>query len=357
MIKAYNFLLKLWILTFAFTLPFSVSAEEYCERGWFKSFNKYSTPEKLNAPAGFLVKSAPCDDSDTIETGVGNPEVVGHLDSNGTRYYMSRWSYAQAIKGNDPNWIRLKVYDSTDYYYSKNIARYSIEFYDNSEEIYTHYFEVKIAPKTVSETIKVVSKPTNVGVVGHVDTKDGRFYITQWSWDRALIGERPNWVYIPSISPKYSITEADITEEKEDTIIEDDSYSNEPVYTGSSIMEETENIEESDFHNNASIYTGSFVSYSSPIKQKAIVCLGQLTAKGLVKKYVKNAVVAFAIEEIIDAFVTQEISLESVATSAVASFIQNEIKSKLKEKGHSLLANAIDIGKLGFDFAACMSTD
>ena len=309
----------MWVLIFILTLSFSASAEEYCEREWLKSFYKYSTPEKLDASAGFLVKSGPCDSSDTIKTGFGNPEVIGYLDSDGARYYMSPWSYNQAIKGKDPNWIRLKAYDATTpHYRSKNAARYQIEFYDNPEKIYAHYFEVKTAPKTTSETIKTASTPT-VGVVGYVDTKDGRFYITQWSWDRALTGKPPYWVYIPSISPKYSLV----------NVIEEEEYQ---------------------------VYTKPSVSYSSPKKQRAIVCLGQLTAKGLVKKYVKNKVVAFAIEETINAFVTKEISLESVAASAITSFVQENIKSKLQENGQSFFADAMDVTKLGIDFAACMGT-
>jgi len=330
MIQVYTFLSKMWVLIFILTLSFSASAEEYCEREWLKSFYKYSTPEKLDASAGFLVKSGPCDSSDTIKTGFGNPEVVGYLDSDGARYYMSPWSYNQAIKGKDPNWIRLKAYDATAHYHSKNADRYQIEFYDNPEKIYAHYFEVKTEPKTTSETIKTASTPT-VGVVGYVDTKDGRFYITQWSWDRALTGKPPYWVYIPSISPRYLLPNV-IEEEEYSPKTQTHPYSNTPVYTR------------------------PYVSYSSPKKQRAIVCLGQLTAKGLVKKYVKNKVVAFAIEETINAFVTKEISLESVAASAITSFVRENIKSKLQEKGQSFLANALDITKLVMDFAACMGT-
>jgi len=86
MIQVYTFLSQVWVLIFILTLSFSASTEEYCEREWFKSFYKYSTPEKLDAPTGFLVKSGPCDSSDTIKTCSENPEVVGYLDSDGVRY-------------------------------------------------------------------------------------------------------------------------------------------------------------------------------------------------------------------------------------------------------------------------------
>ena len=260
------------------------------------------------------------------------------------RVRNKKWWYKVAYKGVD-GWVNSRymerhnhecdsdqdeTYDATVHYHSQNATRYKIEFYDNQEKIYAHYFEVKTAPKTTSKTIKTVSTPT-VGVVGYVDTKDGRFYITQWSWDRALIGKPSYWVYIPSISPRYSLANV-IEEERYSSETQTNSYSNTPIYTKPS------------------------VSYSSPMKQKTIVCLGQLTANGFVKKHVKNKVVAFAIEETINAFVTKEISLESVATSAITSFLQEKIKSKLKEKGQPSYANAMDIGKLVFGFAACMGT-
>jgi uncharacterized protein YgiM (DUF1202 family) len=102
-------LLKLFALTAIFLLPQVLLAEDYCERGWSKSFNKYPTPRQINdASNGFVVKSGPCDSSHTIKTGFGKVFVVGYLDVEGVKYYMSQWSYNQATKGKDPNWIVLQ---------------------------------------------------------------------------------------------------------------------------------------------------------------------------------------------------------------------------------------------------------
>ncbi|RKZ45113.1 MAG: hypothetical protein DRQ41_01100 [Gammaproteobacteria bacterium] len=46
-----------------------------------------------------------------------------------------------------------------------------------------------------SETLKETKKATTVPIVGYLDTKESRFYMSKWSWKRSLEGHEPNWIW------------------------------------------------------------------------------------------------------------------------------------------------------------------
>ena len=57
-------------------------------------------------------------------------------------------------------------------------------------------FVVKSDHYLQAKTLKEISTSTVIGAIGYLETDDGRFYMSSWSWDRALKGEPPNWIFI-----------------------------------------------------------------------------------------------------------------------------------------------------------------
>ena len=56
---------------------------------------------------------------------------------------------------------------------------------------------VKEEPSLDSRTLKDVPEAHQVGVKGYVDTPEGRFFISDWSWDNLYLkGRKPNYIYV-----------------------------------------------------------------------------------------------------------------------------------------------------------------
>ncbi|RKZ36374.1 MAG: hypothetical protein DRQ49_10165 [Gammaproteobacteria bacterium] len=99
------------LLVFAFFIPIFNAA--LAEKGWSEwrdSFYKYSSTQKMTAPDGFVVKSAPYLQAKTLKeiNTFTVIDVAGYLETNKGRFYMSGWSWKRALKGHSPNWIWIK---------------------------------------------------------------------------------------------------------------------------------------------------------------------------------------------------------------------------------------------------------
>jgi hypothetical protein len=59
-------------------------------------------------------------------------------------------------------------------------------------------FVLKAAPFSKAKTLKSRSESAKLPIMGHLETRDGRFYLSQWSWKQVLKGQKPNWIWIPT---------------------------------------------------------------------------------------------------------------------------------------------------------------
>lgn len=77
---------------------------------WENSFHKYLSTQPMTAPDGFIVKSAPYLQANTLkETYIfGTLHVIGYLETDEGRFYMSNWSWKRAKNGQKPNWLWIK---------------------------------------------------------------------------------------------------------------------------------------------------------------------------------------------------------------------------------------------------------
>jgi hypothetical protein len=81
----------------------------YSSQNWMKSFNKYPELIQISAPNGFVIKNSPSLSASTIKEkrGYYNLGIVGHIDVDGQKFYMTEWSWSQYNKGKNPSWVLL----------------------------------------------------------------------------------------------------------------------------------------------------------------------------------------------------------------------------------------------------------
>lgn len=77
---------------------------------WSNVFNKYSEPQSIYTPKGYyVIKRNPSRNAVIINTnGAKSISVIGYLDMNGHRFYMTQWSWQQYQTGKQPNWVLLR---------------------------------------------------------------------------------------------------------------------------------------------------------------------------------------------------------------------------------------------------------
>lgn len=77
---------------------------------WEDSFHKYLSTIQMTAPKGFIVKSAPYLQANTLkETHTsGTLQIIGYLETDEGPFYMSDWSWRRAKNGQKPNWLWIK---------------------------------------------------------------------------------------------------------------------------------------------------------------------------------------------------------------------------------------------------------
>lgn len=79
-------------------------------KNWSNSFNQYQETVSISAPNGFIMKSAPSLDASTIKVNneYSDMDMAGHIEVDGTTFYMTQYSWQQYQKGKKPNWVILK---------------------------------------------------------------------------------------------------------------------------------------------------------------------------------------------------------------------------------------------------------
>jgi len=80
------------------------------EGKWENSFYKYLSTQPMTAPNGFIVKSAPYLQANILKEThkSGTLQIIGYLETDEGRFYMSDWSWKRAKNGQKPNWLWIK---------------------------------------------------------------------------------------------------------------------------------------------------------------------------------------------------------------------------------------------------------
>lgn len=59
-----------------------------------------------------------------------------------------------------------------------------------------HGHIVLASPTLESDILNQIAQPGTVEAIGYVETEEGKFYISQYSWEQYKAGKDPNWIYI-----------------------------------------------------------------------------------------------------------------------------------------------------------------
>lgn len=319
-------------LLFLFVALFSSSI---CANTWQDSFHKYSKPKIIVAPNGFEVKINPSENSKTIKIEYKNSklEVMGYFDNlrdDRLRFYMSAWSWKQYQKGKRPNWVLIKNGGQGGKYWNST-WRDSFVKLNSIEQVYADTHMVKKVPSLYAKDVKIITTSEYVNIAGYINSEEGRFYMSDWSWRRLSEGKDPNWVYIHKSNPTSS----------------SEYYSNTAKFNYNDNDSEPEHTKNSRPSSSYSYPTTSYSSSYSPSdvyssKRKRIL---KRSASALAQyasgKFIDNPVIAAAVGEAASALIEQRKFSPQEATS---SAIVNAFSRKLKNKGHGNLGNVLDIG-------------
>ena len=172
--------------------------EEFAEDpSWENSFIKINKPQNIYSSSGkFLVKYRPYLGSKTLKVIPARMiQAVAYVDNNGTRFYMSKWSWRQFQKGKIPTWFipqRQQEKLAKDSYWEDSFIKIK-----KPENIYSSSgnFLVKYSPYLGSKTLKVIPARM-IQAVAYVDNDGTRFYMSKWSYKQFKKGKRPNW-FVP----------------------------------------------------------------------------------------------------------------------------------------------------------------
>ena len=302
-----------FVFLFAILLSCSASANS-----WEDSFHQYPTPRVIVAQDGFELKASPSEDSKTIKTIYQDSklEVMGYFDNlsgDKQRFYMSVWSWKQLQKGKQPNWVLIRNGGQGGEYW-KSTWRDKFVTLSSIEQVYADSHMVKKVPSIYSKDIKIITQPKYVNVAGYVDSDDGRFYMSDWSWRRLSEGHDPNWVYIhkSSVSTNHSPYYSNIRD------------SHRPTYTLS---------------RRSSSYSSS--SYYNSDKERLVKRSFGALAQFAATEFIDNPVAAAVIGEVFSSVIEDRgFSPQGVVEGSLV----NAASYELRKRGHSGLAAGVDIG-------------
>ncbi len=225
-------------------------------------------------------------------------------------YYLSKWSWNS--KRRNPNWILIKSGGNGG---TKWRTKWRDDFVKlpDIQQVHAETHMIKKVPSLYAKDVKIITTPEYINVAGYLNTENGRFYMSDWSWRRLSEGKDPNWVYIYENNP--------VTASKHYSNTTKFKY-NEPEYTTSS-------------HSSSDVYSNE----EKRIFRRSASALARYASDS----FFDNPVVAAAIGETIAVLIERrEFSFQGIATSpAVVSSFSRE----LRRKGHGNLANGFDIGK------------
>ncbi len=302
------------LLTVIFFIISFVWSTNVFSQEWLDSFHRYSSPQKIIAPYGFILKTTPSINANTIKETNNDItiDVVGYLDNLDTdriRFYISKWSWKRASRGYDANWILIKAGGIGGQKWQTKWHKPFVKF-SSIQQVYAETHMIKIVPNLYANDVNIITTSEYVNVSGYISTEHGRFYMPDWSWRRLSEGKDPYWVYINNSKAKNSSSEY---------------YSN--TNLSSYLIDSSSSYSSSDIYNS---------------KRKRIFRRSMdVLAKYASGKYINNPVAAAAVGEAASSLIEKRnFSLQETMTSAVT----NAFTKELRKNGHDGLATALDIG-------------
>ncbi|MDM8564797.1 hypothetical protein QUF74_04010 [Candidatus Halobeggiatoa sp. HSG11] len=162
---------------------------------WRDLFHKYHSTKEIIAPNGFILKSSHSVDSKTIkETNeYAEIKVIGYLEnlnSDRLRFYISKWSWKQASKGRNPNWILIKSGGNGGKKWRDDFVELP-----NIQQVHAETHMIKKVPSLYAKDVKIITTSEYINVAGYINSEDGRFYMSDWSWRRLSEGKDPKRIF------------------------------------------------------------------------------------------------------------------------------------------------------------------
>lgn len=157
--------------------------------------------EEVSFPDGYAVYASP-DLSKPATKRVPGPttaRIAAYADVPAGRLYLSDWSYERKQKGQSHFWMFIPRPDAPEPAAAPGgVTRESVVTCGVQEVAMAKGYTVVDAPHVKAKLLKTVKQGEKMKLAGYLETKDGLYFITDWSWDRwEKEAKAPNWIRLP----------------------------------------------------------------------------------------------------------------------------------------------------------------
>lgn len=154
--------------------------------------------EEVSFPDGYAVYASP--DLSTPATkrvpGPTSARVAAYADVPAGRLFLSDWSYERKQKGQSHFWMFVpRPGAQAPAAAPQGITRESVVQCGTQQVAMAKGYTVVDAPHAKAKLLKTVNQGEKLNLAGYLDTTDGLYFITDWSWDRwEKEAKTPNWI-------------------------------------------------------------------------------------------------------------------------------------------------------------------
>lgn len=162
----------------------------------FAQLQAYDQVYQLQFPNGYAVLKQPRSNSEVVKTVPGPTEaaVKGQFTNGaGEVFYLSDWSWDRRARGESHFWM-----------YPRGAAAPpppppaqgpQVQVLPRAQTLFfLEGFLIVDGASKWAKQVKRVDGPAEATVKAYVDVEGERFYMSDWSYDRAVKGEAPNWI-------------------------------------------------------------------------------------------------------------------------------------------------------------------
>lgn len=173
-------------------------------QGWYwnKNLVKFESVRTFDSPSGILLKRRPVMKSQTVRTisSRRSVTVMGYIETDGIRFYVSDLAW-QDYRRKRLKPLFVYIVPNANIEIHREVSGIKLTEFETDRVINTTYgFYVKKSPYLSSANIQFVDKAADGSssflAKGFVDTVQGRFYISKWSWEQLMKGGSPNWILL-----------------------------------------------------------------------------------------------------------------------------------------------------------------
>lgn len=155
-----------------------------------EQWQEFPAPQTVSLPNGFQVVEEPRSTAKVIKSVPGPAEatVKGSFRNNsGEIFFLSDWSWDRRLRGQSYFWIYPNVV-------SRPAAPAEKVYPQIVELSFPNGFDVVDRPGSGASVKTTVPGPATANVKAHIDVGGVRYYMSDWSWDRAQQGKEANWM-------------------------------------------------------------------------------------------------------------------------------------------------------------------